>query len=231
MLGYIKLFDGGGTTFPAMETNTSVTFTWTAGSYNTGDTIWIDGVGFKYIIGSATNLRVTNSNGFSSVSPSVWASGSEFTLQFNRPEFTAGTASSITGTAVLNATRNGAEWSQSVTCTLSYNGATAITLTMTPGSTAAETGYFASYWTGDGYVDSTVSDIETIYFDFDIGEAYTLIDGEAVSANNIVTFAEPLATLAAGATTRLTVDSTFSYVDAQSITRYRCKLTPRWWKV
>ena len=59
-----------------------------------------------------------------------------------------------------------------------------------------------------------------IYIDLDIGEAYFISGGTAVSANNAVNIPAELPTLPSGATT-ITFDNTVTKVD----------IVPRWWKV
>lgn len=59
-----------------------------------------------------------------------------------------------------------------------------------------------------------------IYIDLDIGEAYTIVNSEPVSANNIVSIPAELPTLKSGNNT-ITFDNTITSL----------KITPRWWKV
>lgn len=68
--------------------------------------------------------------------------------------------------------------------------------------------------------NSTLIPLSETYFDLDIGEAYRIVDGETVSANNIVTIPAQLPTLKSGANT-ITYDDT--------ITQF--KVVPRWWEV
>lgn len=71
------------------------------------------------------------------------------------------------------------------------------------------------------YGDSTLLPITgTLYFDTDIGEAYTEIGGDIVSVNNAVDFGTNLPVLNPGTNT-ITYDNT--------ITNF--KIVPRWWKV
>ena len=70
-------------------------------------------------------------------------------------------------------------------------------------------------------LDSTVSALgQPTYIDLDIGEAYNIVNGSAISVNNAVILPAELPTLKSGANT-ITYDNTFTSV----------KVVPRWWKV
>lgn len=108
---------------------------------------------------------------------------------------------------------------------VSYDGANSLTITyLAPTTTGAMTltGYG---WpmnqkndTFDAY--STKSLNGTLYFDLDIGEAYTIDGGQITSANNVVEIPPELPTLKAGSNT-ITFDNTVTQL----------KIVPRWWKV
>ena len=79
----------------------------------------------------------------------------------------------------------------------------------------------ASGSVGEVYADSTKSALtDTSYIDLEIGEAYSIINNEFVSLNNIVEIPPTLPTLAPGSNT-ITYDNTITSL----------KVTPRWWKV
>lgn len=61
---------------------------------------------------------------------------------------------------------------------------------------------------------------DNLYLDCDLGEAYTLINGEPTSINNIVAFPSDLPVLKPGVN-EITYDNTITSLD----------VTPRWWKV
>ena len=68
---------------------------------------------------------------------------------------------------------------------------------------------------------STKAIIEGGYFlDCDLGEAYKVEDGQAVSLNGYIDLGSDLPTLASG-TNSITADNTITDL----------KVTPRWWKI
>ena len=81
--------------------------------------------------------------------------------------------------------------------------------------------YTYTYYQTRFYGDSTKTLLPNpMYIDLDFGEAYGLINGEAMSFNNIVTMPAELPTLQPGANT-ITKSNTITSL----------KVVPRWWKV
>ena len=117
---------------------------------------------------------------------------------------------------------NGTTTSTTVTFSgsIAYDGNDTITYSATITSVSA-TKRTDVVVTPDIFADSTLSALGTpLYIDFDIGEAYKIENGVAVSCNDAVTIPAELPTLPSGVTT-ITYDNTFTKVD----------IVPRWWKV
>lgn len=113
----------------------------------------------------------------------------------------------------------------SETFRMSYDGDTSVVISYiqpTVASTMTLTGYgwpmYQKIDTFNAY--STKSLNGTLYFDLDIGEAYTIEGGQITSANNVVVIPAELPTLKAGV-------NTFTYDN--TITDF--KVVPRWWEV
>lgn len=148
-----------------------------------------------------------------------------------KPQMYKGTPSSGSGTGQVdfiwydvdphNATLD-------ITCSYTYDGDSTITLSYT---TIPEDP--AYYWgniltipnigmsIGETIADSTrLTFTDPIYIDCDLGEAYTYVNGEAVSLNNLVSLGSDLPILAPGANT-VTYDNTITSLE----------IVPRWWQL
>ena len=107
-----------------------------------------------------------------------------------------------------------------VSGTISYDGNDAITISATK-TNVSHTSSTGSVTTTDIYANSTMSALgNPMYIDLDIGEAYNLDNGSAVSVNDAVQIPAELPVLPPG-------DTTFTYDN--TITQF--KVLPRWWKV
>lgn len=179
-----------------------------------------------FVSGSATGT-ITGNGAF------VIKNGMNLTLQVkvytNALSFQYGT--SRTETNVLNYSVNTSAYgsvSGSITFTVAYDGVKTFTLNVSqtfPSHVSLSTQGFAEL--EFGFVNNAIilnssksSLGNPMYLDLDIGEAYKIENGVAVSVNNAVTIPAELPTLPSGNTT-ITYDNT--------ITQF--KVLPRWWKV
>ena len=196
-------------------------------SYQTGDAITLDGF---FIVADFTTRLEIRSAYFSDVSgliTSISRAGGDrivATLRSDTLSFVAGTASTVTLTATLNASyRGGGSDALALPVVVSYDGARTITITATVGDFFSGSEVTVNNKSNySGIVDSTVNTLtETIYLDCETGNAYSIIDGSVVSMNNHVGFGAELPVLPSGVTT-------FSRSGA-SITSL--SVIPRWWEV
>lgn len=148
-------------------------------------------------------------------------------------QFTAGTADSTTlmrtwpdaETAKVKVSGSWLSYTFKSVLTVAYDGDKTITLTGQADVTGAGASYIdpgvAKVTLQSVSVDSSVSALGSpTYIDLDIGEAYKIESGSAVSVNNAVQIPAELPVLAPGDNT-ITYDNTFTSV----------KVLPRWWKV
>lgn len=151
-----------------------------------------------------------------------------FTIIPNDASFNIGTAGSQTATAlvkvkVLNKSNSTiSETDVTFTCSVTYDGDETITISISA-SPSSVTNTKINYTTRVSpiYANSTKSSLgDPMYIDLDIGEAYNLDSGMAVSVNNSVTLPAKLPTLQSGNTT-ITYDNTILSLD----------VVPRWWKI
>lgn len=193
---------------------------------NSGDSINASGITERVDVqfdGTITSVTVGTPTGFT-----VTSSNTENVITLNialgTRTFTFGTSSYVsTGSVSITV-----DWTRSsdghamtttgnIYCYLYYNGSNKIQIyrNVLTGSSAIVKTVIPSI-----SADSTKSATGTTYIDFDIGEAYAINNGEAISLNNIISIPPELPTLPSGDTT-ITYDNTYSSV----------KVTPRWWKV
>ena len=196
-------------------------------TYASGDPITLDG--FDMTVKFDMRLEVSSA-WFTSVSgliTSVIRAGGNLIsarLRSDTMEFVAGTASTVTLTATLNANYRGAgEETLAIPVTVAYDGNATITVSVSVGTFAsgseASVSNSSSY---NGTVNSSVSTLtETIYLDCETGNAYSIIDDSVVSMNNHVSFGAELPVLPPGVTT-------FSRSGAAIMSLF---VTPRWWEV
>lgn len=143
--------------------------------------------------------------------------------------FTKGTSSTTTcsATYTLRTKQQGSSTTVgvnvTVTFTIAYNGTDTLTysVSVSPSSIGGREAAVIKITSPQIQADSSASALgNPLYIDLDVGEAYNLDNGTAVSANNAVTLPTELPILPSGNTT-ITFDNTFTKVD----------IVPRWWKV
>jgi phage-related protein len=148
------------------------------------------------------------------------------TWQFIWPQMTfkKGTAASgsDSGEMVFATSRQSALYI-SFSSTYAYDGADTITYTLTMtdpnnGHVGVSDRVVTVYQTTGYSTRLTVTD--PIYIDLDIGEAYTSVDGQVVSVNNLVKLGSDLPVLYPGAN-EITTWNTITSL----------KITPRWWQL
>ena len=148
-------------------------------------------------------------------------------------QFTAGTSDTTTliktwpdaETAKVKVSGSWLSYTFKSVLTVAYDGDKTITLTGQADVTGAGASYIdpgvAQITIQSVSVDSTVSALGSpTYIDLDIGEAYKIVNGSAVSVNNAVQIPAELPAIVPGDNT-ITYDNTFTQV----------KVLPRWWKV
>ena len=195
---------------------------------NTGDSFTVSGANAvityqadRYEIMS--NASITSASNCSAVvSTPAWTREAIYTAVLDDYTFTKGTSGSRASTLVLSFTVHSTTTSVTATITLAYDGSSTISITtsLSP-ATVSYTTVTTSHSYDDIFGESTKTALGSpTYIDLDIGEAYFISGGSAVSANNAVNIPAELPTLPSGATT-ITFDNTFTKVD----------IVPRWWKV
>lgn len=142
-------------------------------------------------------------------------------VNFNSLAFEKGTASIVTGTAVLE-NRHNTPFRATITITAEYDGVDAVTLNGSVSGVPSSAGVsVVAYHHAPYYGNSTKIVLpEPIYIDLDIGEAYGETGGQIVSLNDSVELPSDLPKLSSGANT-VTFDNTITDL----------KIIPRWWKV
>jgi len=162
-----------------------------------------------------------------SIVPSSWSETYFLEIIPDDVTFSKGTADSLnySVSGTFHVTKKGSTTSYSVTVSgaITYNGDSTLTFSIgiTPSSFTNIASFSTSATTPDIFGNSTKSMLGSpIYIDLDIGEAYNIENGTAVSINNAVSMPAELPTLPSGNTT-ITFDNTFTKVD----------IVPRWWKV
>lgn len=248
-VGDITLLDDGRFKLTQTAANTySVTFTIDEGALNVGDDITasINALPFRfYIVGNGASISPssytvadTNSDFVSSLSLGYGGSSADFAGEtVINVKFDSGTSSTITNTVsgdlVVNKTyptpTSNITLTYSVTETVAYDASThTITLTETATITYSSA-YISSAQLRTTSLGasalitaySTISIIQDeVFIDCDIGEAYTIKDGEPISLNQHIDLGSDLPTLPSG-DTEVTYDNTITKVEVK----------PNWWKV
>ena len=196
-------------------------------SYQTGDAITLDGFDITADFTTRLEIRSAYFTDVSGLITSISRAGGYrivATLRSDTLSLVAGTSSTVTLTATLNASyRGGGADSLVMPVVVSYDGDSTITITATVGYFMSGSEVIvknkSSY---SGIVDSTVNTLtETIYLDCATGNAYSIIDGNIVSMNNHVSFGAELPVLPSGETliSRSGTEITSLFI------------TPRWWEV
>ena len=235
-IGDIILY-GGGTSNSIVIDETNL---------NNGDTITINGRRNK----ASLKASCTQNMAVHNVTESLSCSNSAFSVTYGGHEGTSkhhtfhiitsfpsfsvvcGTDSSVTntvsGTLTANAYPEGVTFTLSYTQTISY---TASTHTVSYATSAISFGSNKAWCTpaftggNANYTDiigtSTKSAVtDTVYIDCDIGECWTIQNGNIVSLNGVISLGSDLPKLSSGTNT-FTYDNTVTEL----------KVTPRWWKV
>ena len=138
--------------------------------------------------------------------------------------FTAGTSSTVSGSASIDITfyKNGVYTTitTSTSFSLAYNGSNTFTVTVTVSGTGLTVKDAPSATVGEISVVSSKSALSgTLYIDLDLGTAWADQSGNIVDINNAVTLPADLPVLAPGV-------NTITYTNVNTF-----KVTPRWWKV
>ena len=210
---------------------TSVVQTLNLSNLNTGDNFTVSGAVFN-VNYHQNNSKITDGRGIATTNCTVTTSRNTVQLSvdyyIDSVTFAKGTSSSLIATGqiydiTVYDTTNGttAHTTVDVTITISYNGSSNVTYSITLSTTVNNTKRIVTIERPDVFGNSTKSALGSpTYIDLDIGEAYFISGGNAVSVNNAVSIPAELPTLPSGATT-ITFDNTFTKVD----------IVPRWWKV
>ena len=204
-----------------------------------GDTITIDGLVFFWGVqaddsSDSVNMSGNAGTGVTGVTTArAAASSGSYTRKWVFPEltFTVGTSQTYTHTATPTLAVASSSGSTTLTMQIVHD-ASAGTITF-----SVQTSVVIATWNGNNThkiskqtasisidsisgISSASSISGKVYIDCEIGEAYTIQGGEAVSLNNSVSIGADLPTLAPGANA-ITFDNTFTSV----------KVTPRWWQL
>lgn len=186
-------------------------------SVEVNGTWFIDSGYWTGLTASATGNGVTSYSKYHGIAM-------EPTLELYNITFAYGTPSTetTTGTYSVTSSQYGAD-TGTLTLTVAYDGDDTFTVSFS----ATPPSHLDAQHSGIGgtvyliKLNSTQSTLgNPMYIDLDIGEAYKIENGSAVSVNNAVQLPAELPTLPSGATT-ITFDNTFTKVD----------IVPRWWKV
>lgn len=183
--------------------------------------------GIGALNGVVSVSNVTTSGVAKSVATYILHEEAIFDVTVGGLDFVNGTASTKAVSVTFDMTYSSGGTTGTASCSVSYNivfnGSTQIAFFVNETSSVPSNfGASMEYVTTQAiYGDSTKLPVEdTLYFDTDIGEAYTYMDGEMVSVNNAVDFGTYLPVLKPG-------DSEITY----SSTMTTFQITPRWWVV
>lgn len=202
-----------------------------------GDTITLEaGTCFSEFLGSSA-VKFTNVSNVSmagdmagSVRAQIRKTQLHIDVTLSDVGFTFGNSATYTNTVTFSVTYlptggTSTTTTGSLTITVAYDGANSFSFTEPTGASIGGVAWRKSA-TGVNKrqpitgVSSRLSIEGVMWFDLDIGEAWTEIGGTVISVNNSVSFGADLPTLQSGVN-EITYDSTLSYL----------KITPRWWEV
>lgn len=195
---------------------------------NNGDTFTIGGAEYTAQYRSGYSLDRVEPSSVDGISVTSSVNLDRFGISLSAAEvsFVYGTASTVNQTAdvVVVFGTSGVTTSGTFTATYEYDGNATITVTFTyatfspvPISLLSKTNKSAF----SGTAESTQSTIQsTVYLDCELGEAYSIIDGNVTSMNNYVSFGADLPVINAGSN-----EVTFT----NSITSLG--VVPRFWEV
>ena len=201
-------------------------FTFDKAKMNEGDTIYFSAnagwgglqftTGVSYGSYGATSISSTDSNA------AAISTGTNGFYYASPVEFVVGTPKTITNTKTITATIGTIGTTETATWTgeIEYDGDSTFTVSFSAVPSTNITFHDTKIWQGMLFGESTLSTFGIVYIDCDLGEAYTIIDGSPVSANEIISVGADLPTLESGAN-EISFDSTITEL----------KITPRWWKV
>lgn len=199
---------------------TPVTFTINTEYANIGDTISFEAIKSTRVWTSPNKISYNGQTaGSLSFESRIGSADSPVTFVYGTPSTETHTET-FNNVVVYHHGTSGT-YTASITITVAYDGDDTFTVT----SAQVPPGYCLfsppTVETSDIMLDSSKSSLgNPMYIDLDIGEAYKIENGSAVSVNNSVTIPAELPTLPSGDTT-ITYDNT--------ITQF--KVLPRWWKV
>lgn len=248
-IGAVQIFDAESASSKIYATETpSWTYSYNKGGFQNGDIITISGATFtwrhedNFNPGTGTGYKVTNFNtgsgsGYAGVTwlPKTWGA----VFSFPDIQFTVGTDSvaqytrtnTIAGVRYVGGSATQVKSDTQVGIATVTHDATAGTITFSFSSSmdiadwtyngeamVLEQSAAISFNGITGVSSKTVS--QDIYIDCEIGEAYTIEGGEAISLNSSVSIGAELPKLAPGANA-VTFDNTFDLV----------KIVPRWWQL
>lgn len=189
------------------------------GALNTGDPITI--LGAKISVANAFGATITAISNFTQSGNVIQsASGTDTsTLEFNfyNIQIAKGMTRTASASAVISYVEGLNPTTQTVSVSVSVDATGAITVSVS--ATGGANGFAFAIPVRYG-VSSKSALGDPVYIDLDIGEAYIIENGEAVSVNNSVSLGGELPELEAGANV-ITYDNTITSL----------KIKPRWWKV
>ena len=226
-LGLIPLdYSVGAQYESSSDTRQAVTF---SGSYNTGDTFTIKGAKATLLLIAPDDITVLafgGGNGLTYEPFESSKSGQTASLTFSEKAettFTIGTSSTVTKSYPVEMSFGGSTYTVGIKLTIVYSGGNQIQYrwTIVPNGSGVTYGQINIKSNYSIICDSTTNSLTgDLYMDLDIGEAYRIENGNAVSINNFTNLGGELPTLPPGSTT-ITYSNTISNVE----------VTPRWWRV
>ena len=169
-----------------------------------------------------TALTVTNSHNNASSSSAVSDSGMQAKVTTTVTGIALEVGTSSTWTNITTIVESVQSNTYTLTLTVAYDGNNNVTVTFARSTSNANfIGYFESLTVGAGTGQSTyVPSSDTMYLDCEIGEAYSVNNGEIASLNGFVDLGSDLPELASGNNT-FALDNTITSL----------VLVPRWWKL
>lgn len=225
-LGLIPLdYSAGAQYESASDTRQAVAF---SGTYNTGDTFTIKGAKATLILIAPDDIHsiVFNGDDLAYVPNESKTSGQTSTQTWREKEetsFVIGTSRTVTKNSSITITFGGSTYTVGIKLTIVYNGGNQIQYrwTIVPNDSGVTYGQITIKSNYSIICDSTANSLTgDLYMDLDIGEAYRIENGNAVSINNFTNLGGELPILPPGSTT-ISYDNTISNVE----------ITPRWWRV
>ena len=208
------------------DTRQVVTF---SGSYNTGDAFTIKGAKATLILIAPSDITVMafgGGDGLTYEALESSKSGRTASLTFSEKAettFTIGTSSTVTKSYPVEMSFGGSTHTVGIRLTIVYSGGNQIQYrwTIVPNGSGVTYGQINIKSNYSIICDSTTNSLTgDLYMDLDIGEAYRIENGNAVSINNFTKLGGELPKLPPGSTT-ISFDNTISNVE----------ITPRYWRV